>query len=146
MSKDKETKKSEIQDEKLRAIAAEFPEFSNIISGLNFNAGHWRVEDCDPGMRYYFAAPGFGRPDSVATVKQLGYRESAKKHDCPDLVLMETPMALYKHRKEKEQAIARRQMEAVRREVTEGKGPLEVMDSVRSPRGGKSGFDKLHGG
>ena len=131
------------EQNELESIAAEFPEFSTILAGASFGAGKWKIEGEDPKLRYYFAAPGSGRPDSVEAVKDLGYRVSENKHNCPDLVLMETPQALYDLRKKEEREGQRQQLAALKRKARHG-DPGKGLEPLRSD-GGTPGFQKLRG-
>lgn len=140
-------------DPDLRGIAAEFPEFAEIIAGANYDSDGPEVFDPDPKMRYFLAANDGdnSRPDGVTRVTQLGYRVSEKKHTSPDCVLMETPRPLYEKRMEKQRRQMKSKAKALRRHVESGENlsqsqaGLEVMDSVRGPRGDRPGFQKLHG-
>lgn len=137
-------KPNDIEDPKLRAIAAEFPDFADqIVAGASYGKGHWTIQDEDPQMRYYFAFPGGAdRSDSVESVKRLGYRVSEKKHDCPDLILMETPRALYNYRKEQERKQRDARMAAVKREAGHG----DAAKGLEVVRDGDVGFQKMRGG
>lgn len=134
-------------DPELKAIAAEFPEFAEVVTGADFGADDLAVENPDPKMRYYWAAKGDpSRADGVDRVKQLGYRVSEKKHSSVDCVLMETPRDLYDYRMRQQAEANRKKMRTVRRDVeAPAEQGLEVMDHVRSPQGAKPGFGKLHG-
>ncbi len=130
-----------IEDPDLRAIAVEFPDFAEIVAGADFGADDLKVEAPEPGLRYYWAAPDKGRADGVERVKQLGYRASEKKHNSPDLVLMETPQALYDLRKKRENEQIQRKMDAVKRRVsTSAAAGLEAMTT----RGEKSRLQHKH--
>lgn len=122
--------------EDMKAIAAEYPDFAEIIAGANYDSPEPDVENPDPGMKYYLAAPDERYPHHPANVSncqhRFMYRVSKKKVINPvdDCVLMEQPLALYNKRKAAEQLSFQREMNAVRRHVAEGdrKKGLEVLD------------------
>jgi hypothetical protein len=145
MTKQKQNAKpsEETPQTELQAIAAEFPDFATIIAGASFGAGKWKIEGEDPKMRYYYAYPGSERPDSVESVKELGYRVSEKKHNCPDLILMETPRALYDLRMRKMHENQRMTLEQLGSVAKVG-DPDKGLEALRSD-GTKTGLRQRSG-
>jgi hypothetical protein len=139
--------------EDLKGIAAEFPEFAEIIAGANYDSSEPEVIDPDPKMRYYMAASDErypSHPGNVSACKMLGYRLSEKKvkNRKDDCVLVETPLALYEHRKAKEQDGFRRSMLSIARKVRSG-DPDTGLDALSDRKGMDNlppGFRKMHGG
>jgi hypothetical protein len=96
---------------KHEAKTASFPDGTEFDLGANYDAQTTgNVQDPDPAMRYYLAADdgNNGRPDGVRSVQNMGYRKSEKKHDSPDLVLMEIPRHVWDARQEAKQERAQR--------------------------------------
>jgi hypothetical protein len=113
-------------NQKPEAVPAEFPDTSEINAGANYDViDPLLITNPDPNMHYYFAADDGDRtrPDGVARLKQMGYRESDKQHGSPDCKLLEIPMEIYEKR---QSASAQRNAEN-QRAVMEPPNGLEVV-------------------
>jgi hypothetical protein len=91
------------KNNKTEAEPKQFSDTTEINAGANYDViDPLLITDPDPNMHYYFAADDGDRtrPDGVARLKQMGYRESDKTHGSPDCKLLEIPLEIYLKRQQ----------------------------------------------
>lgn len=121
--------------EDLRGIAAEYPEWAEILAGPNYDSPEPEVLDPDPQMRYYLAAPDERYPNHPGNVSncihRYKYRISSKQltNRVDDCVLMEQPRALYEVRKRREQATFQRELDAIGESTSKGQ-PKDGLEAL----------------
>jgi hypothetical protein len=111
----------------LQGIAAEFPDWAEVIAGANYDRKGPEIVGGDHAkFRYILAAPNHmkNHPMNVDACTQLGYRVSPPEvkvvNPADDCVLMETLWPLYNARMQREQAASRSKLAAVKRHVEKG--------------------------